>query len=133
MIRCRPPAVCEGRRLAEPDVRPCPGCETALLLNDRWSTFDGNLFEPRLALPTAHDIGLASGSHVFHSLALSEHRHETLLALVFGYDKSESVGTTSPPPFTSSPTCLRGGSPRDAHTAQKRENALPRAVALLLL
>jgi len=83
VIRGHPPAVGDGRRLAEPDVRPGPGCETDVLPDDGWSTRDGDLFEPRLALPTADDIALALGSNVFHPLALSEHRHEILLALVW--------------------------------------------------
>jgi hypothetical protein len=79
------------------------------------------------------DVGLAFGPHVLHPFALSEHRHEVLLALMLCYDKRESVWTTRLSPFTSNPTCLRGGSPSEAHADQKRENALPRPVALPLL
>ena len=94
VIRCDALAVWDGRRRAKPDVRPRPGRETNVLLDDRCSTFNGDLFEPCLAPPTADDVGLALGSHVLHPLALPEHRHEILLTLVLRYDDRESVSWT---------------------------------------
>jgi hypothetical protein len=86
VIGCYPLAVCEGRCGAETDVRSSSGRETDVLLDDGRSMVDGHLFELHLAPPTADDVGLALSPHVLHPFALSEHRHEILLALMPGYD-----------------------------------------------
>ena len=98
VIGCYPLAVCECRSGAKADMRSSPRREADVLLDDGCSTFNGHLFEPHLAPPTADDVGLALGSDVLHPFTLSEHRHEIVLALIPGYDERDSVGTIRPPP-----------------------------------
>ena len=133
VIGCNPLAVCKGRCDAKADMRSSPRCEPDVFLDNGCSTFNGHLFEPHLAPPTADDVGLTGSSDVLHPFTFSEHRHEVVLALIPGYYEGNGVATTRLLPFTSRPTCLYGGSPRDAHHDQKRENDLPRPVALPLL
>jgi hypothetical protein len=133
VIGCYPLAVREGRCGAEADMRSSPRREANVLLDDGCPTFDGHLLEPHLAPPTADDVGLALGSDVLYPFTLSEHRHEIVLASYPAMTTATVWGRPVLLPFTSSPTCRRGGSPKDAHADQKRENALPRPVALPLL
>jgi hypothetical protein len=96
VIGCHLLVVCEGRFGAEADMRSSSRREADVLLDDGRSTFNGHLFEPYLAPPTANQVGLARGPDVPHPFALSEHRHEIVLALIPGYDERDSVGTTRP-------------------------------------
>ena len=68
---CYPLAVREGCAGAEADMRSSPRRETQVFLDDGCSTFDGHLFEPHLAPPTANYVGLARGPDVLHPLTLS--------------------------------------------------------------
>ena len=99
VIGCYPLAVREGRCGAEADVWSSPRREADVLLDDGCSTFDGHLFEPHLASPTADDVGLTGGSDVLRPFTFAEHRHEIVLAIVPGDDERDGMGTTRPPPL----------------------------------
>src|SRR5262249_20638055 len=104
-----PPAGCKGRCDAKAGIRSFPQGGPDVFLDNGCSPFNGPLFEPHLAPPTADDVGLTGSSDVLHPFTFSEHRHEVVLALIPGYYEGNGVATTRLLPFTSRPTCLYGG------------------------